>query len=152
MARVKTRNNSARRWPANPLHVVVWAGGWSDGGPGADPAPSGLGSRAAGELDVATPVAPDSREGSANMEELLERVLEENRLLKMRLEQMGSGYGWYGATPVMADVAQHSPMSFAPEEVRGPGVQSSRARTAIEGLSGASGVASGLNFDFGAVM
>ena len=78
------------------------------------------------------------------MEELLERVLEENRLLKVRLEQVEAGFGWFVGNPAIADVTQHSPMSFAPDEVRGPVVQSSRARTAIEGLLKGSGITSGV--------
>ena len=110
------------------------------------PAPSGLRSRAEEELDEEAPVTPSGRPGPKNgrelvpagpdaMEEILERVLEENRLLKMRLEQMEVGQGWYGPNPMLADVAQQSPMSFAPEEVRGQGVQSGRSRTA-EGEGG----------------
>ena len=127
------------------------------------PAPSGLRSCAEEELDEEAPVRDepsmalvavegnrgrpgprDGRElvpaGPDAVEEILERVLEENRLLKMRLEQMEVGQGWYGPNPMLADVAQQSPVSFAPEEVRGQGVQRGRSRTAEgEGLLGSSG-------------
>ena len=163
VARVETREDTARRMTGEPSPRGSFGPGATAGGDAAIGPPQSV--RVAreceeAELDggftpredglalalVATepglgrPCPQDNRElvpaGSNFSEDLLERVMEENRLLKMRLEQVEAGYGWFGQGLTTGELAQHSPMSFGPEEVRGALVQSSHFRTASEGLLG----------------
>ena len=92
---------------------------------------SNLESLAEAELAVALvrngeakPLPEDSRElvpaASARVEEMLRQVLEENRLLRLRLDQMETQSSWHsGGTRNTHEGAEQSPVSFAAKALVG---------------------------------
>ena len=76
------------------------------------------------------PCPRDGRElvpaAQPEMGEMMMKLIEENRLLRQRLDMMGSGFGRPPSGALGLEAALHSPVSFAPEELRGQPVQKMR--------------------------
>ena len=59
-------------------------------------------------------------------DDLLEQMVEENRLLRLRLEQLETQSSWHsGGTRGFQEMPEHSPVSFAPGGMAYMGVQRS---------------------------
>ena len=148
VARVDTREDENKRSPEVPTPRSLVAPSSSGAEPSGALSLQSQAARGATDDRTSEPRTPREGEasmalvlaeglipaGSGQMDAMIFRILEENQLLKRRLEILESAPGRKVLGGSGLEMLAHLPVSFAPEEVSATVVQSRRSRGAVEDL------------------